>query len=191
MTEREVGNLFVITGGPGSGKTTLIDALEAAGFARTQEAGRGVIQDQVAINGPALPWRDRLAFAELMLAWDMRSHHAARQLAGPVFCDRGVPDTLGYLRLSGLPVPAHMETAAVQFRYASRIFVAPPWREIFAQDAERKQDFAEAERTHAAMVETYSRLGYRLVELPRAPVAERVRFVVGAIGGSGDRKTIF
>jgi len=43
---------FVITGGPGSGKTTLIDALEEAGFARTVEAGRGVIQDQVAIDGP-------------------------------------------------------------------------------------------------------------------------------------------
>jgi predicted ATPase len=191
MTERAVDNLFVITGGPGSGKTTLIDALEATGFARTQEAGRGVIQDQVAIDGPALPWRDRLAFAELMLAWDMRSHHAARQLAGPVFCDRGVPDTLGYLRLCGLAVPAHMETAATLFRYASRVFIAPPWREIFAQDAERKQDFVEAERTHAAMVETYARLSYRLVELPCAPVTERVRFVVDAIGDQDDRKATF
>ena len=51
-------HLVVITGGPGSGKTTLIDALEAAGFARTHEAGRGIIRDQTAIGGPALPWRD-------------------------------------------------------------------------------------------------------------------------------------
>ncbi|HTC48983.1 MAG TPA: AAA family ATPase [Candidatus Aquilonibacter sp.] len=37
---------FVITGGPGSGKTTLIDALQQAGYARSIEAGRGVIQSR-------------------------------------------------------------------------------------------------------------------------------------------------
>ena len=58
----------VITGGPGSGKTSLIDALARAGHAHTVEAGRAIIQDQRAIDGPALPWRDPLAFAELMLS---------------------------------------------------------------------------------------------------------------------------
>ncbi|MGA3348907.1 MAG: AAA family ATPase [Candidatus Sulfotelmatobacter sp.] len=37
---------FVITGGPGSGKTTLIDALQQAGYARSIEAGRGAIQSR-------------------------------------------------------------------------------------------------------------------------------------------------
>src|SRR5437868_14782688 len=102
MPEHE--NLIVITGGPGSGKTSLIAALEAAGFDVTVEAGRAVIQDQVAIGGAALPWRDPAAFAELMLVWEMRSYHMARELPGPVFFDRGVPDVLGYLRLMQLPV---------------------------------------------------------------------------------------
>jgi predicted ATPase len=152
-------HLFVITGGPGSGKTSLIDALEHAGFARTIEAGRAIIQHQTAIDGPALPWRDPLAFAELMLSWDMRSHNMARRLAGPVFCDRGMPDVVGYLQLMGLAVPAHVENAARVFRYNRRVFIAPPWAEIFAQDRERKQDFGEAERTYEAMVATYTRLG--------------------------------
>jgi predicted ATPase len=170
---------FVITGGPGSGKTTLVDdALEQAGFARTVEAGRGVIQDQVAIDGPALPWRDPAAFAELMLGWEMRSYRMATQQAGPVFFDRGVPDVIGYLRLMRLPVAPHIENAAEVFRYHRRVFMAPPWREIFTQDTERRQDFTEAERTYAALAATYARLGYELVELPRAGIAERLRFVV-------------
>jgi predicted ATPase len=120
---------FVLTGGPGSGKSTLIDALESAGFARSVEAGRGVIQDQVAIGGHALPWRDPSAFAELMLCWEMRSYHLAERQDGPVFFDRGVPDVVGYLRLSGLPVPRHMETAAAEtFRYHRRVLIAPPGR---------------------------------------------------------------
>ena len=77
--------LIVITGGPGSGKTTLIEALEAAGYARTHEAGRGIIRDQAAIGGEALPWRDPPAFAEQMLAWDMRARIAWRRL-GPGRC---------------------------------------------------------------------------------------------------------
>jgi len=174
-------SLFVVTGGPGSGKSTLIDALEAAGYPRTIEAGRGVIQDQAAIGGAALPWRDPALFAELMLCWEMRSYHMARAQAGPAFFDRGVPDVLSYLRLLGRPVPTHMAKAAATFRYNRRVFIAPPWREIFRQDAERKQSFEEAVRTYEAMVATYSDLGYELVELPRAAVAERVRFVIDAI----------
>ncbi|KWK70712.1 AAA family ATPase [Burkholderia ubonensis] len=172
---------FVVTGGPGSGKSTLIDALERAGFARSQEAGRGVIRDQVAVDGPALPWRDRSAFAELMLGWEMRSHHLARQARGPVFFDRGVPDVIGYLRLSGLAVPAHAEAAARRFRYHRRVFIAPPWPDIYTQDAERRQDFAEAVRTCDAMVECYASYGYRLIELPRASVKARVHFVLDAL----------
>ncbi|MBX9842039.1 MAG: AAA family ATPase [Xanthobacteraceae bacterium] len=179
---------FVITGGPGSGKTTLIDALDQAGFARTVEAGRGIIQDQRAIDGPALPWHDPAAFAELMLGWEMRSYRMAERQAGPVFFDRGVPDVIGYLRLMRLPVPVHIEKAAEVFRYGRRVFIAPPWREIFTQDTERRQDFAEAERTYAALAETYARLGYELVELPRAGVAERLKFVVGAAMTAADRR---
>jgi len=172
---------FVITGGPGSGKTTLMEALSAAGFARTIEAGRAIIQDQSTIGGIALPWQDRQAFAELMLCWEMRSHHIARTSTGPVFFDRGVPDVIGYLQLTGLPVPAHMQRAADSFRYHRRVFVAPPWHEIFRHDSERKQSFDEAEQTHAAMVRAYSDLGYELVALPCEPVAVRAQFVLDSM----------
>lgn len=175
---------FVITGGPGSGKTTLIEALERTGFTRTVEAGRAVIQEQLASGGHALPWSDAAAFAEKMLEWDLRSYRDAQTHAGSVFFDRGIPDVIGYLRLSGLSVPAQMTKAAQDFRYHRRVFIAPPWLEIYAQDAERKQDFDEAQRTYDAMVETYSGLGYELVELPRASVDERVRFVVNSISST-------
>lgn len=171
-------DLFVITGGPGSGKTTLIEALERAGYARSFEAGRGVIQDQVAIGGPALPWRDRSLFAEIMLGWELRSYRMAFQQQGPVFFDRGVPDVMGYLRLCGLVVPPHVRRAAETCRYSRHVFVTPPWREIFRQDSERRQDFGEAERTFEAMVAVYAELGYELVMVPCTPPDRRMRFVI-------------
>jgi predicted ATPase len=174
---------FVITGGPGSGKSTLLDALQARGFRRSQEAGRAIIQHQVEIGGRGLPWCDPAHFAELMLAWEMRSYRMATEWDGITFFDRGVPDVVGYLRLIKLDVPEYMDRAARMFRYNRRVFVAPPWEEIFVQDSERKQDFAEAVRTYEALVPTYIEYGYELVEIPRVPVAERADFVRNAIAG--------
>nr|WP_313417490.1 AAA family ATPase [Brevundimonas diminuta] len=169
---------IVLTGGPGSGKTTLLEALATAGHATSPEAGRAIIRRQQAINGEALPWKDRALFAELMLDRELEAHVRAESAAGPVFFDRGVPDVVGYLTLCGLPVPAHVERAAQDIRYDRRVFIAPVWPEIFGQDAERKQDLNEARRTFDAMAETYPRFGYELIELPRTPVAERLDFVL-------------
>lgn len=173
---------IVITGGPGSGKTTLLEALGAQGCATLPEAGRGIIRAQQAVNGPALPWLDPALFAELMLSWEMRSHAAAREMPGLLFFDRGIPDTIGYLRLTGLPVPDHMMRAAEAMRYNRRVFIAPFWPEIFGQDAERRQTAGEAERTFDAMRNIYLELGYELVPLPLTSVAERVEFVMDALG---------
>lgn len=172
---------IVLTGGPGSGKTTLLEALATAGHATSPEAGRAIIRRQQAINGEALPWKDRALFAELMLDRELEAHARAESADGPVFFDRGVPDVVGYLTLFGLPVPAHMERAAQDIRYDRRVFIAPVWPEIFGQDVERKQDLDEARRTFDAMAETYPRFGYELIELPQAPVVERLAFVLKSL----------
>jgi predicted ATPase len=179
---RNEDRFFVLTGGPGSGKSSLIDALGRLGCPRSVEAGRGIIQDQVDIGGPALPWADRALFAELMLSWEMRNYRLAQEQPGAVFFDRGVLDVAGYLRLSGLPVPQHVVKAAEVFRYNRRVFVAPPWKEIFHPDQERKQDFDEAVRTYDALTATYKEFGYELVELPRVSVEARVEFVLTKVG---------
>jgi predicted ATPase len=173
---------FVLTGRPGAGKTTLIEALGREGFARTVEAGRAILRDQWTIGGPATHRSNPALFAELMLALDMQSYQGALDASGPVFFDRGVIDLVVYRRLVGLPVPDHFRAAAKQFRYSRRVFVAPPWAEIFTHDQERKQAFDEAIRTHDAMVQAYVEFGYDIVPLPKASVEERLRFVLTEAG---------
>ncbi|WP_420962745.1 AAA family ATPase [Brucella sp. IR073] len=169
---------FVLTGGPGSGKTTLIAALREAGYGSSVEAGRGIIQQQMAICGSALPWANPALFAETMLVWEMRSHEIAQAEDGIIFFDRGVPDIAGYLQLEGLPVPDHVARAARLLRYNTTVFVLPPWPEIFTQDAERRQDLDEARRTFEAVSAAYERFGYQLVTVPCAPVEARRHFVL-------------
>ena len=172
----------MLTGGPGSGKTTLIEALKARGYATSEEAGRGVIREQMQSGGDGLPWIDRERFAELMFEWELRSYRDAERQDGPVIFDRGLPDTIGYLRLEGLEAPAWMEEEAWRLRYNARVFIAPPWKEIYGRDEERRQSWEVAVRTYEVMAETYTELGYELLELPRAAVEERADFVIAALG---------
>lgn len=174
MTQR----LFVLTGGPGSGKTTLLAALAEAGLATMPEAGRALIRDQIRIGGPGWHGQDRRLFAELMLGWEMRSWHAAQEVEGPVFFDRGIPDVIGYLSLYQGAVPAHVHRAAQVFRYHPTVLLAPPWAAVFDQDEDRGQDFDEAVATAQAMEQAYAGAGYDLLPLPLAPVADRVDFVL-------------
>ena len=177
-------DLIVITGGPGSGKTTLIELLRGAGFATTPEAGRAVIQDQSAIGGPALPWKDPALFAELMLCWEIRSYRWALRQDGPVFFDHAIPGLTGYHPMMGLDVPPHVDAAVAAFPYRREVFIAPYWPEIYRNDTERRQTLDEAKRSYEAAVECYTRCGYRLVELPRAAPEERLRFVLDRLGVS-------
>lgn len=178
MQRENTRNLFVITGGPGAGKTTLAEHLQKAGFTTAPEAGRAIIRAQSAIGGNALPDKDPALYAELMLGWELRSHLSSLQEHGPVFFDRGIPDVLGYLRLIALPTPPHILRAAELFRYNTIVFIAPFWPDIYAHDRERTQSPAEARRTYEAMCEVYTELGYRLEALPCASVQERLDFVL-------------
>lgn len=141
------------------------------------EGGRAIIRAQQAQGGSALPWADRDAFAMQMLHHDMGNYQAALALPGVVLFDRGIPDCIGYRNLCGLPCPADLLRAALTQRYNRDVFIAPPWREIYAQDGERKQDWDEAVATCEAMAQVYEDLGYRLVRLPLASVAARARFI--------------
>lgn len=167
----------IITGGPGSGKTSLVGLLAMQGLCCMPEGGRAIIQEQVANGGTALPWADRAAFASMMLDWELHAYKAAALCEGPVIFDRGLPDIVGYLQLNGLDVPLTVLHAVEVLRYAEQVFIAPHWPAIYRQDAERMQSEVEAKATFEAMVDTYTSLGYQLIHLPLTSVSERAAFV--------------
>jgi predicted ATPase len=175
--------LIVISGGPGAGKTTLLKELHRRGCTYSAEVARQIIQEQAASGGRALPWDDREEYSRLMLSRSIASWTEYAATGETIFFDRGIPDTLCYVRLVGLSsqLEKQLEEACRRHRYWARVFLAPPWREIYETDAERKQDFAEAVRTYDLMVQTYLDCGYQVVPLPFVSVEERADFILQEI----------
>ena len=176
---QDTERLIVFTGGPGAGKTTLIDELVRRGFRHRPEAARRILKEQALFGGRAMGPVDGVLFAETIMAWEVRAWMDEADGSGPVFFDRALPEAAGML---GLPPPGHFARAAERFRYRRRVFVAPPWREIYHQDDERKQTWDEAVQSYQACAAAYRHFGYELVELPLLPVEARADFVLADCG---------
>jgi predicted ATPase len=162
---------FVIAGGPGSGKSTLMRALSASGEICYAEISRQLIREQHACGGRLLPWGDLRAFA-LECAARMLDELRSSSPRSRCFFDRGLPDLIGYLRHGDQTAPPSWRQAS--HAYARTVFFAPPWREIFIQDPERPQTFAEACALGAHIRQAYLDCGFTIIELVLSSVADRV-----------------
>ncbi len=173
-------NVFVITGAPGGGKTSIITELERRGFRCLPEESRLLIKELIEIDSPALPWRDILAFNKLLLDRQVKQYLAAKD--GTWFLDRSFVDNIGYLKHSGVPVLEGISEAISKYRFSKEVFFTEPWKEIYATDSERKEPFSVASRLSEFMKEAYIESGYNVVSIPKLPVSKRVDFVLERIG---------
>lgn len=184
----------VVSGCSGGGKSTLLAALAARGYAVVEEAGRRVVRRALEEGSDAVPWRDAAAFAEAAIALAIADHegatadnegapadHAGAASAGPpVFFDRSVIDVAAYR--DSLTGAACAEAFAARYRYHDMVFIAPPWPELFAKDRERRHGMADALAEYERLCRVYPAAGYTLVELPKIPVNARVGFVLRTLG---------
>ncbi|MBU59709.1 MAG: hypothetical protein CL543_12585 [Alcanivorax sp.] len=171
---------FVVTGGPGGGKTTLLDALAARGHRVAPEAARRIIKKRLAAGLSPRP--DASSFAREILDSDIEQYRAATAHHGVTFFDRGVLDALYMLDLASAITEDEAAGLVQRFPYHNPVFLLPPWQEIYGTDSERDQTFEESVEVFEGMKRWYERWGYETVEVPRAGIEERVAFILGKVG---------
>ncbi|MCJ7935712.1 MAG: AAA family ATPase [Chryseobacterium sp.] len=184
--KKNIPALYIITGGPGAGKTTLLNELSRSGCITASEEGRRIIKEQIRLNGEGLPWMNKKLFAELMFDASVKTYQEISRNTDSktIFFDRGILDTVGYLKVENIPVPEKMQTIARELAYHRNVFILPFWKEIYENDAERKQSPEEAVHTFNCIKETYLEYGYNVIEIPKGTVAERICFILGKINES-------
>jgi len=172
---------YVITGGPGFGKTSIIDGLERRGYNSVHEISRSIIKEQLQIGGDVLPWKNLNTFSRLV--FEKRIHqHAETPKDKHSFFDRGIPDVVAYMVRDELELPDKYVHALSEYNYNEIIFLTPPWKEIFVNDNERKENFDEACDIHEYIKSTYTNLGYKIVEIPKLVIEQRVDFILETLG---------
>lgn len=172
---------YVITGGPGSGKSTLISALENAGIACSAEISRQTIQAEVAKGTDCLPWADIRCFSAKVFNNMIRAWKDSGK-SELTFFDRGFPDVIAYLKMAGFAVPPVYLRRMQHYLYEQEVFILPPWEEIYVNDSERWQTYEEASAVFSVIRETYTGLGFSLIEVPKASPELRAAFVLAELG---------
>ena len=173
----------ILTGGPGAGKTAVLEELERRGYRVVPEAARTIIRNRKREGLPLRP--PPLEFARQILASDLRQYAAAAPLRSDlVFFDRGIPDSLGMLDQSERLSSGDRRRFIERYPYHQPAFILPPWRDIYRTDSERDQTFEDAVHVHDHLRDWYEQCGYNLLEVPQGSIDERCAFVLRQVGES-------
>ena len=169
---------IVLIGGPGTGKTTLINALKIKGYNCMEEISRQITLEAQEKGIEQLFLEDPLLFSEHLLLGRQKQFLEANAIEdGVVFFDRGIPDVVAYLDYLKTSYPNTFKTICSQHIY-DKIFILKPWKAIYKQDNERYETFEQALILHNFLVKTYTDYGYSIIETPFGTVEERLDFIL-------------
>lgn len=175
-------NRIILTGGPGTGKTSIINELIAEGFNCFEEISREIIREEMAKGTRVLPWDDLMAFSQKVINGRVEQYNSAQE--GNSFYDRSIYDSIAYLHLDKIKVLDEWDAIGKDLSFSKDVFITPPWREIFHQDNERKESFAQLTLLHETLIRTYEEYGYNLIEVPKLSVKHRAQYILNHMNTS-------
>lgn len=170
-----MNRFVVISGCSGGGKSALLKEMRRRGHAAVDEPGRRIVTDERSRGGSALPWVDPAAFAVRAVEMALADRKHAKTKTGWVFFDRGLIDALAALEHATGKTCLHR---AERHRYHRRVFLVPPWPEIFIHDEARRHGFDEAEREYDRLRHAFASLGYLVEVLPKIGIIARAELVL-------------
>ena len=175
LQEAPTSRLFILTGAPGSGKTSILTKLHGE-FRCEDEPAREVLAGQRANGGRGTWDQDPSLFVHLLLERSIQKYESARRTKQTVLFDRAIPDSVVYALQLGVDVAPSL-TAIESFRYEPDVLFLAPWPDIYVTDAERIMSVDETVAFSETLREVYQRSGYSLIDLLHGPISDRAAFV--------------
>jgi predicted ATPase len=168
---------YVLTGGPCSGKTTVIRLLAECGHAILPELAREMIEKEVAKGGNLVPWIHPQKFEEAIARRQFWRELRVKRTE-VLFLDRGLIDTAAYCAMEGVKIPK-ITSRFGKNRY-DKIFLLDlvPFHK---QDDSRKENREFAEKVHKEIRKAYVAFGYDVIIVPMMTAEERVEFILNSL----------
>jgi predicted ATPase len=172
-------NFIVISGGPGGGKTSLLEALSKNGIGYIRESGRAIIRERIRTGLSPRPAPE--AFARQMFQMDYENFINHTDISDILFFDRSFLDSAFLIHQSDGKFFDKIQDILISSRFYIKVFMTPPWKEIYTVDSERDQTFDESVEIYEKLSHWYLANGYELVTVPRLPVEMRVKMILDEI----------
>lgn len=172
-------NWYVITGGPSTGKTTLLAELEKLGHKTIPEAARSVI-DQAIDKGISV---EELRSDEQRFQADVirlkEKIEASLDKSLLTFFDRGMQDSLAYIRHYGFSIEDWVMAMMDKASYR-KVFLLEPLP-VFQRDYARTEDHDFAKSLNKLLYVVYSEFNMEPVNIPAGSLEDRVRMILDMI----------
>ena len=170
-------NWYVITGGPSSGKTTVLNELAKLGYIIYPEAARVFIDQEIAKGKTLDEIRgDEAEFQRKVLKIKVNVEKSAPKDT-IVFFDRAIPDSIAYYQVAGLDPKGVLKFCPKNVYRKIFLFEQLP----FDQDYARVEDGKIIKKLNKLLKESYENLGYEVIDVPVLSVKERVREILNEI----------
>jgi predicted ATPase len=172
---------IVFIGGPGTGKTTVLNDLKTKGYCCFYEVCRAVtlIAQQEGIEQLFLT--EPLLFSEMLLKGREEQYfEAAKSNKDIIFFDRGIPDVHAYMNYFKTDFPSLFIEKSKEYKY-DLIFHFSPWKEIYTIDNERYETFEESKTIDSFLIKAYTALEYKIINVPFGTISERTNFIINRL----------
>lgn len=172
---------IVITGGPGTGKTVIINELIKQGYHCMEEISRQVTENARKNGFNQLFLSKPLLFSELLLKGRIQQYEEIENSTEELtFFDRGIPDITAYMDFKHESYPKEFIDANEKYKY-TKVFILPPWKEIYTSDDVRYETYEESLDIYRHLKASYEHLGYAVIEVPTGTIDKRVNFILNTI----------
>jgi len=171
----------VITGGPGTGKTSIIEFIKEMNFNVFDESSREVTKKYKNSSSEQYFLSNPIDFSNILMNKRKNQFEKGSNSKNDYFFyDRGIPDVLAYLNFKKIEYKKSMMEDILKFKYDA-IFIAEPWEDIYKNDSERYETYDELLKIDAQIKKIYKQLGYNIIILPKKSVEDRVTFILETI----------
>ncbi len=158
---------FVITGAPGSGKTTIVSGLKRRGFRVVDDPARQLLEAQVVSGRSKHEIRSNYMQVQRMILESMVSTASGLDRYVPTFFDYSIPDNLAFLEIKDLEWSDEFVRSACRYQYQHAFLLEiPPDIEIDPQsDPIRTETLEQRVEIGQILYEIYSELGIPITRL--------------------------
>ncbi|MCK4860201.1 MAG: ATP-binding protein [Candidatus Omnitrophica bacterium] len=173
----ELPEWYVITGGPSSGKTTIISRLSEKGYYVVPEAARILIDNELALGKSLEEIRiNELEFQRKVLKLKIEIESKTPQDKIVLF-DRAMPDSIAYYKVCEGNADEVMRFCKEK-RYKKIFFLE---QLPFEKDYARIEDEMLANKLSMLLKQAYMDLNYDVVSVPPVDVDERLKLILSEI----------